>query len=416
MLKFCLRSSYRWLNKVLVNSLVLPIFLNRREIPQPNPEIVASEKNRRVWFHAASVGELEALWPLVLLSAERKDDLIVTILSQSAEGALQKLKQELVSLNGQVVFIGYSPWEGQWRASLAQLKPDLFVTAKYEAWPDLWISLQELQIELVMISVKARRSLKIAKWFCTQMGQGIPKLKLLPVLSEDIASLRSLFPDGYIEAVGDPRWDRVYSRLKKGNPRAQQLIQRYQGLKKPWGVVGSAWLEDLVCIQPALESYSGCIWIVPHRVDSENILKIKSFLISCGLEPVVTSNPSLSLEELQKQKSPCILVDEMGFLMELYSLADWAFVGGGFGAGIHSTIEPAIYGVPIASGPKNAEKFSEIGELRKTGQMSLIFNSQGFLEWLNRLSLFSQNRGQWIEQAYSRLDAAQKIMAMLEKF
>ena len=61
---------------------------------------------------------------------------------------------------------------------------------------------------------------------------------------------------------------------------------------------------------------------------------------------------------------PCVLVDEMGFLSELYGAADWAYVGGGFGAGVHSTIEPAIQGIPILIGPVRADHFTEIGQLQ----------------------------------------------------
>ena len=121
-------------------------------------------------------------------------------------------------------------------------------------------------------------------------------------------------------------------------------------------------------------------------------------------------------EALEKQVVSCLIVDEMGFLTELYSVADWAFVGGGFGAGIHSTIEPAIYGIPVAGGPQGAQKFSEIEELNASGQMSLISRSEDFILWLQGLQNLSQKKALWIEQASKRAGAAQKILATLEKF
>ena len=420
-MKLFLKFSYRWLNARIIAPYFLPLKLARRSVLKIDSSI--HKKNRRVWFHAASVGELEALWPVILLSAQRRDELIITILSGSASGALDRLTKALQTKVLQedkqvrVLKTGFSPWEGQWLESLVNLKPDLFVTVKYEAWPDLWMSLEELKIPLAIISVMARKSLKIAKWFCQMTSGRLPLLKLLPSLPEDVAKLREIFPDAQIEAVGDPRWDRVFSRMKQGNLRVLELVQRYQKFKKPWGVIGNAWLEDLHCLQAGLNQWSGTLWVVPHQIDKKNIDKLKSFLIQCGLDPVLTSSPSLSLNSLQSDQSVvgCILVDEMGFLSELYSMADWAFVGGGYGEGIHSTIEPAVYGVPIAGGPRGTGKFSEIRELSATGQFTLIEYPHQFTNWLNDQHRLAQRREDWIHKAQEHTGAAQKVLVSLEK-
>jgi hypothetical protein len=105
-----------------------------------------------------------------------------------------------------------------------------------------------------------------------------------------------------------------------------------------------------------------------------------------------------------------LIVDEMGFLAELYSIMDWAFVGGGFGASIHSTIEPAIYGLPIFGGPRGEKKFDEIGLLKKQNQLHLygsepegrgtLRSSDDFSRWLSGALPFDQtfiqsHRSEW---------------------
>lgn len=92
--------------------------------------------------------------------------------------------------------------------------------------------------------------------------------------------------------------------------------------------------------------------------------------------------------------------------------------GGGFGSGVHSTIEPALYGIPIAVGPNGTGKFSEIRELVSTGQLKILRSESDLIEWgrtLNTKSETSQLKSRWIEEARSRLGATQKIWGTIEK-
>src|SRR5208282_542723 len=97
----------------------------------------------------------------------------------------------------------------------------------------------------------------------------------------------------------------------------------------------------------------------PHQIQAENVAALEQDLVRSGLKVLRTSKLK-GPELVARQDGTVILGDELGFLSELYAAVDWAYVGGGFGVGVHSTIEPAIHGIPIACGPKNAEKFPEI--------------------------------------------------------
>ena len=96
-------------------------------------------------------------------------------------------------------------------------------------------------------------------------------------------------------------------------------------------------------------------------------------------------------------------------------MADWAFVGGGFGVGIHSTIEPAIHGIPIAVGPAGTQKFSEVQQLEASGQLRVVRHSEDIQAWFGALEPhYFPEKANWAREAESRLGATQKIMEAIE--
>jgi 3-deoxy-D-manno-octulosonic-acid transferase len=354
------------------------------------------------------VGELESLWTLVSGWLERDShEAIVTVFSESARGALSRLERELSDKPGKLRYAGYSPWEGRWRESLETFAPAAFVTAKYEAWPELWASLNELGTPLVIAGAKARPSLRLAKRLCLLLGRPLPSLVLLTADEEEKAPLLKLFPQARVRCVGESRWDRVKERLENGNMRARELIAGCAGLPRPWGVLGSAWPEDLEVWGGRLGSVKGTIWVVPHRVDAPSVAKISGILRRQGITFVLSS-------ELRQGSAAgaAVIVNEMGFLSELYGSADWSFVGGGFGEGVHSTIEPAINGIPVAIGPNGAGKFPEIAELTKSGQVTVVRNVRELGQWLDGIHTadMQASRARWKEQAFGRLGATAKAL------
>jgi 3-deoxy-D-manno-octulosonic-acid transferase len=165
---------------------------------------------------------------------------------------------------------------------------------------------------------------------------------------------------------------------------------------------------------------------VPHRVDSASLATLEEYLQDLGRTFVRTTSLTHLKAEVDSEifaqadgilpdriLPNCILVDEMGFLSELYSSSDWAFVGGGFGAGIHSTIEPAIYGVPVAGGPRGASQFSEIQHLTESGQYTQLKTSDELIQWVKQYPEYQARKQEWILQAQERCGAAQKIMSFL---
>lgn len=371
---------------------------------------------KRIWFHAASVGELESLWPLVQLAqANPRIEIILTVFSSSAWAHVHRLARKL---ENPALFAGYSPIEGNWTEALAAARPSLFVTAKYEAWPEIWNTLGLLGIPLAIIGAKPRSSLLWAKRILATLGGDMPRLLLFSFDPENEAGLAEAFPGSRIFDGSDPRWDRVFARAKSSHPRVRELTEEFSDLPRPWGIIGSAWPSDVTrFMRGDAEKVPGTIWCVPHRTDQKAISEIEILLRERGWTPVRTA----ALERIRPAGKIAVLVDEMGFLAELYSNMDWAFVGGGFGSSIHSTIEPSIYGLPILGGPKGQEKFDEITLLKKQGQMRTLGGDAGngepslrqwVREWMengNRDEL----RKRWIEMNRRHLDASSRTWKIL---
>jgi 3-deoxy-D-manno-octulosonic-acid transferase len=415
---------YRGFQSQLVKPVVFPWFFSRSRdqrlkvaqfLAALNP--TAQKTSPLGWFHAASVGELEMLVPIIekwcalTTATSERAGAVVTIFSESAEEALGKFGKRLHQTGARVLFTGYSPWEGEWKNALGKVNPEFFVTARYEAWPELWLSLAYQEIPLVVVGAKTRASLTWAKRACLWLGHSIPEIAFCTVGEGDIAELRSEFPGTEISASGDPRWERVAQRAQDGNVRARELISAFSKQSKPWGVLGSVWPDDLKVWKPVLEKdlIEGTLWMVPHKIDEIFVKDIEAVLDSAGLSHV-RSGAGL---ENGDQKTRCIVVNEMGFLAELYSAADWAYVGGGFNHGVHNTIEPAIHGIPVSCGPKRADRFPEIEILRSFGQLEKLAGSQDIALWLGKVGKLARERDQWKERARLQLGASDRVLRRL---
>ncbi len=382
-----------------------------------------SKSSGGIWFHAASVGELEALIPVIRRAAGHGESLILSIFSTSAASALKKLVLDLNSEFPKTsIHWGYSPWEGNWTEYLTRLNPKIFVSHKYEAWPDLWLSLVEFKVPLIIIGASSRGSIKTARKFCMVLKGELPKILFLPFSFGEKAKLSLLFPGFDSLVVPDPRWERVIQRMSCFQPRANELISQFSKGSKVKGIIGSAWLGDLRFLFPDLLELEGPIWIVPHKINSQSVSEMMDFLGTQGIVPQRTSQVRFPNSEFGDSKF--LMVDEMGVLAEIYKIADWVYVGGGFGEGVHSTIEPAVHGLPIACGPKGAHKFFEIEELIGTGQISLLQSRADLKRLVEGLASGSvskkdysehdERKTQWKSFALSHVNASEKIWDAVE--
>ncbi len=406
--------------------LELQRFLARSVLPICSNQ--SWSRSELLWFHAASAGEMEILYPVILEAGKKGASVVATVFSASDPRVTLRMTEawKAAGLSADRLFVAFSPLEGDWGAALQMASPNWLLTAKYEAWPDLWASASSLGVPIVVVGAKPRRSLNWAFRLCRWLGQTLPRLEFHAGSPRDVEALKTAYGDKSgvsVHLSGDPRWERVRDRSALGNPRAQALVGAFHHLPRPWGVLGSVWEEDLqIWLQgfPRASAVPGTLWVVPHQVSTPQILRIESLLRRWGASWVRTSQ--LKAGEASVSASPgFILVDEIGFLSELYSSADWAFVGGGFGKkGVHSTIEPALQGIPVSIGPSRAETFTEVPELRDLGQLSVVNSPDELWNWVTtQVSTDEEHRKKarlrWQGGLVERFGATGRILESLRK-
>lgn len=351
---------------------------------------------RRVWFHAASAGELESLWPVVLEWVRSPGgQVILSVFSSSGESGIARLRDQCERIRaGSVLYAGLSPIEGGWNQALGYFRPERFLTVKYEAWPELWISLYLRKVPLTLLGARVRSSLSWARRICRLLAGGIPELTLLTAVETDNLPLRREFPTARIETVGDPRWDRVFERIQTDLPRVREIVQLNRERSRPWGILAQVWPEDLR--QWSAIRVPGTVWVVPHSLKPEVLAEIDTILAGWNTDPIV--------------------LREMGLLAELYGEMNWAYVGGGFGRGIHSTLEPAAHGLPILCGPNRTQQFAEVRELQKSGQLQVVHGPEEIQAAVDRIqeTATDSQRSSWRGQAEARQGAVLRVLQGLE--
>jgi 3-deoxy-D-manno-octulosonic-acid transferase len=306
-----------------------------------------------LWFHSASAGEWESLRPIAQAWLRAGGTVGLSFFSSSAEkfaeSFLGALSQDETS---QVVYCGSSPKEQGWLKLLSRFQPQACLTNRYEAWPSLWAALSELRLPLVLVNAEPRPSLVWVRRALSLFRVDLPKLIFFAIHEDAQERLKQLFPGAELRLAGDPRLERMEERLKTQNSRAQTIkedLKAWRGSKKLL-LVGNAWAVDLEALSPLFSRSDLCVLVVPHNLEQSNL---------AVLQGLIHGHPSVRL------------LAEYGVLAELYSFADIAYVGGGFGKGIHSVIEPAAHAIPIVAGSHRAEYFSETVWLRAIGQLQL---------------------------------------------
>lgn len=306
-----------------------------------------------VWVHAPSVGEgLQAKPVLETLRATRPDwQLAYTFFSPSAERLARALPVDVSD---------YIPFDrpGEVAAALAALQPTALVYSKLDVWPELTLAAAARGVRLGLISATVSPTSSRLRW--PTRAWGAPAFHALDrigaISAEDSERLARLGarPE-VIELTGDTRYDSVVeraARLDKSRDPLARLELPTSSLPGFTIVAGSTWPSDESVVLGAFADLraqvpNARLVLAPHEPNPDHLAGISARAQTLGLPRPVR------LSQLEPGRDiPLIVVDRVGVLADLYALADVAFVGGGFHrAGLHSVLEPAVFGVPVCFGP-----------------------------------------------------------------
>ena len=300
-----------------------------------------------IWIHAASVGEFEQARPLIerLRREQPQRKIVVTFFSPSGYEARKDYKEADAVL--------YLPFATRRNAKrfIEVLKPEMAIFVKYEFWPAYLKELKKRSIPTYSISSIFRPTQRFFHWY------GKASLHLLHCFThlfvQDEASRRLLAEHGVQDCsvAGDTRFDRVGEILSHGldanDPRLMPIEDFTQNCQRVL-IAGSTWPEDeelLAQYMEHAELTDTKLILVPHEIDEKHLHYI--FQRFQGRFVRYSRATSTSLIHAK-----VLVMDTMGLLSSVYRFGQTAYIGGGFGAGIHNTIEAAVYGMPVVFGPR----------------------------------------------------------------
>jgi len=336
-------------------------------------------KKRVIWFHAASLGEFEQGRPVIEGWRQRNPDFFILLSFYSPSGYLLRKDYEGVDL------VCYIPWDTKRNVAsfLDLVKPEIAVFIKYEFWPNMLKAIRIRSIRAYLISGHFRPDQLFFRWY------GKRYLSLLRVFDrlfvQNESSLRLLQTHGIDSAAlaGDTRADRVLEIAKQNVPI--EGIADFCGQSKII-IAGSSWKTEEEFLEQIIRQSQGRIGdveikliIAPHDTSESHLAGIEQMFGAS----IIRYSQLLHLESTQNSYK-VLLIDRIGMLNKLYRYAHVAVVGGGFGKGLHNTLEPAAFGLPVIFGPKYSS-FPEASELIKIGSGITVRNYQDFHQKLYEL-------------------------------
>ena len=357
-----------------------------------------------IWFHAASLGEFEQGRPMI--EAIRKQytgyKILLTFFSPSGYEVRKNYDKADV--------ICYLPFDTPYkvRKFINLANPSVAVFIKYEFWMNYLTELKKRNIKIYLISAVFRPSQLFFKWYGRWYRKALLCYERLFVQDDASKKLLASYGINNVEVCGDTRFDRVLEIQQSA--RLLPEVETFAKGDQPILVVGSSWPGDEEIIIPYFNSHPEIkLIIAPHEIHREHLLYIQSLL----------NRPAVRLSEATAdmlQTNDCLIIDSFGMLSSIYRYGWVAYIGGGFGKGIHNTLEAAVYGIPVIFGP-NHQKFKEARGLISYGGGFSISNKSAFEKHMhNFITNTSSYRKAGIaagEFVYQNAGATKKILSFL---
>lgn len=381
-------------------------FLRQRASLMPQlTEFRLSHPGRLAWFHVASLGEYEQARPVIagLKAAEPSLLVVVSFFSPSGYEHLRTRQQPGVD------FISYLPLDRKvWATRFVELlNPSLAFFVKYDLWYHHLAALKKRQVPTFLLSASFRSEQPYFAWYGGFFRAMLAQMDWIFTQNKESLDLLASIQLTRASQAGDTRFDRVAATAAapKALPELRTWIK-----DRPTVVVGSAWEEDILLLIPVMQARPDYLWIIaPHDLNASVMDQWARQL----------QLPSVNYSVWTPQSEATVLfVDNMGMLSSLYQFAQIAYVGGGFGKGLHNILEPLGFGVPVLFGKvRRQSKFPEASQSQVEGCGFEVSDVDQLLATVDRLAepeayQKATNAAQtWVQ---ANLGAASRILAHLK--
>jgi 3-deoxy-D-manno-octulosonic-acid transferase len=379
------------------------LFVAGRKEVFPTLKAKIKPTDQTIWFHAASLGEYEQGLPVIESMKEKYPNHKIVLTFFSPSGYEVRKNNTLADATV------YLPLDSKKNVSrfIQLVHPEIVFFIKYEFWPNYLNELKSQNIPTYLISGIFREKQAFFKWYGGFYRKALDAFTYFFVQNEN--SLQLLHQLGKENAIvsGDTRFDRVASILERDN--TLDFIAEFKN-GTTTVVAGSTWHKDEELLIDFINSNSTDTKyiIAPHNIKQDQIQQLKN---NCTKKIVLYSEK----EGKELKDYDVFIIDTIGILTKIYSYADIAYVGGGFGnPGVHNILEPATFGIPIVIGP-NYSHFAEAIELVQIGGCISVNNPENFQAILNELisdSLVQKSKGSLSAQFVQKnKGAVAKIMS-----
>ena len=324
-----------------------------------------------VWIHVASLGDFEQGRPLVDYIKEHypESKILLTFFSPSGYEVRKDYK------NADYVFYIPADTKREVRQFLDIVQPKVVIFVKYEFWLNMLTELHRRNVRTFIVSAIFRRNSIFFNPFGLIWRRALHSFETLFVQDDSSKRLLSNIGVTNVDIAGDTRFDRVATIAESGD--RVEIIEQFKGDRRLF-VAGSTWGADESVLLPLINANPDIKFVIaPHEIEESRIERLTR-----GIDGGVARYTQLSGVDLTEKQ--VLILDTMGLLSRVYGSAEWAYIGGGFGVGIHNTLEAAVYGIPVAFGPKY-RKFKEACDLISLGVAQSVRNDNELLQWFDSL-------------------------------
>ena len=346
-----------------------------------------------IWFHAASLGEFEQGRPLMERIRKNYPQYKILLTFYSPSGYEVRKNYEGADI------ICYMPVDTRLNAIrfLRLVRPVMAFFIKYEFWSNFLHILKHRNIPTYSVSSIFREDQVFFKWYGRNYAGVLKCFTRFFVQNEESKRLLEGIGIKDVDVVGDTRFDRVLQikeaakhlpiceAFRTGVASSQSADVPHHDFKV--FVAGSSWPPDENIFIPFLNEHKDWrLLIAPHVIAEEHLKLILSLIKGKKVVRYTQTTPEEAAE------ADVLIIDCFGLLSSMYNYGDVAYIGGGFGVGIHNTLEAAVWNMPVIFGPNN-KKFQEAQGLLKSGGgfeintyedfsglMSSLMNDENFLK------------------------------------
>ncbi|WP_313777733.1 MULTISPECIES: 3-deoxy-D-manno-octulosonic acid transferase [Flavobacteriaceae] len=367
---FLIFLSWQGLKVIALFNPKIRLFVSGRKTTFQQLKNTIQPTEKWIWMHVASLGEFEQGLPILegLRKSYPEHKIILTFFSPSGF----EVKKNTPFANVTV----YLPMDTKSNAVqfLDTVKPHLALFVKYEIWPNYLFELQKRNIPTLLVSAIFSKRQSYFKPWGGFMRYSLKSFAHFFVQDETSKKLLKSIGFENVTVSGDTRFDRVSQILENNN--SLSFMDSFKG-NSPCMVAGSTWPEDEKILLEYINTVETSMKFViaPHEIKTTHIEKITNTLT----KKVVC----YSQKEIKNLNDfDVMIIDTIGLLTKIYSYADISYVGGAFATGLHNTLEPATFGVPIIIGP-DYEGFKEAEDLVDLKGIHPIANFEEFSTVMN---------------------------------